>query len=202
MLKTRGILAAFVTAGTLAAAALHAQTPAPLGGAGNDIVTINAYGGGFSPATDLTTSNSRFRNSGTVGGTVTLWAHPNVGIRGNLLYARTDAGSGAPDALAGERPNVWAYSGDLVLRMPFAARNGRDTWFPYVVGGLGGKTYEFDTLDTETDFAGSFGAGLEYRFGPWGVHAEVRDIVTSFDRFGAEKTLHDVVWTAGIGWSF
>jgi hypothetical protein len=202
-MHTTRVLAALITAGVLGTTAAHAQsqTPRPQGAAGSDIVTINAYGGGFSPAADLT-ADERFGRSGTVGGAVTLWVHPVVGVRGNLLYARTDVPAAAPDPLAGENPNVWAYSGDLVLRLPRTAANGRDTWFPYIVGGLGAKTYSFDTLSTETDFSGNFGAGIEYRFAQWGLQGEVRDIVSRFDRFGVDRTQHDVVWTAGITLSF
>ena len=67
----------------LGATTAQAQIPGPRGAAGSDLLTIGAYGGGFSPAGDLTPSSS-FRRSGAAGGTVTLWAHPNVGIRGNV----------------------------------------------------------------------------------------------------------------------
>jgi hypothetical protein len=201
MLQALRVPAVLLTAGVLGTTTVQAQSAAPGGAAGSEILTIGAYGGGFSPAADLT-SNSGFGNSGTGGGTLTLWVHPNVGVRGNVLFARTEIGSGAPEGLTGEKPNIWAYSGDLVLRLPFDVLNGRDSWFPYLAGGIGGKTYAFDNLNDETDFAGNFGAGVEYRLARWGVQAEVRDIVTSFERFGVNKTQHDVVWTAGITRSF
>lgn len=200
MFRTIRLLGVLAVAGTIGLSAADAEAQAARGTAGGDLITVGVYGGGLSPTSDLS-ATSGFDNSGTVGATVTLWVHPVVGLRGNGLFARTSVGSGAPEDLLGERPNVWAYSGDLVLRLPMAAPNGRDTWFPYLVGGAGGKTYDFDTLGTETDFAGSFGAGIEYRFAQWGIQAEVRDIVTSFERFGVDETQHDVVWTAGITWS-
>lgn len=171
---------------------------------GNDLVSINAYGGGFSP-TQTFQDRSEFDNSGTLGGAVTLWVHPFVGVRGNVLWSPTDVSFTDPASpLAGEDPNAWAYSGDLVLRLPFEA-GAAGTLFPYIVGGLGGKTYDFETLSTETDFAGNFGAGLEYRPGAdgrWGIQAEVRDIVSSFDRLGVDRTQHDLVWTGGITLNF
>ncbi len=200
-LHARRILTVLLALGALGATAVQAQTLRLPGAAGNDVLTLNVYGGGFSPAADLT-ADDRFQSSGTVGGALTLWVHPNVGLRGNVLYARTDLPSAAPEPLPGENPNVWAYSGDLVLRLPLAAGNGRDTWFPYILGGLGGKMYDFDTLSTETDFASNFGAGIEYRFAQWGLQAEVRDIVSRFNRLGVDRTQHDVVWTAGITLSF
>jgi hypothetical protein len=199
MLRTLRFLNVLIAVAAVAGTELHAQVLGPRQGVG-EIVTVNAYGGGFSPTADLTTDGS-FGNSGTVGGAVTLWLHGNVGIRGNVLFARTGVDGVAPEEVIGENPNVWAYSGDVLLRLPLAAANGRDVWFPYVVGGLGGKTYAFDA-GRETDFAGNFGGGLEYRFDRWGIQAEVRDIVTKFDRFGVDRVQHDLVWTAGITLSF
>lgn len=188
--------------GALGATAAQAQTTGPKGAAGSDIFTINVYGGGYAPTASLT-PGSEFDDSGTVGAAGTLWVHRNVGVRANVLWARTDAPAGAPAPLGGERPDVWAYSGDVVLRLPLEVGNGQ-TWFPYVVGGLGAKTYDFERedMDTETDFAGNFGGGLEYRINRVGLQAEVRDIVSSFERFDIDETQHDVVWTAGLTVSF
>jgi len=60
------------------------------------------------------------------------------------------------------------------------------------------KTYDFDRIDSETDFAGSFGGGIEYRLGRLGLQAEVRDFVSQFDQFGFDDTQHDVVYTGGV----
>jgi hypothetical protein len=201
MSKLRYLAAAAALVAALGATSAEAQVLGPAEGAGNDMLTLNLFGGGYSPASSLT-AGSEFRNSGTVGVAATLWVHPLVGVRANGLFARTDASQGVPEGLKDEKPNVWAYSGDLVLRLPFSTANGRDTWFPYLLGGLGGKTYDFDQAGTETDFAGNVGAGIEYRIGRWGVQAEVRDIISTFDRFGIDKTQHDVVWTGGITLSF
>ncbi|HSL70274.1 MAG TPA: hypothetical protein VK864_08515, partial [Longimicrobiales bacterium] len=83
-------------------------------------------------------------------------------------------------------------------RLPLSAGQ----WFPYVVAGAGGKTYDFDLNDRETDFAGNFGGGIEYRFARWGIQAEVRDVVSKFERFGVNETQHDIAWTAGLTLSF
>jgi hypothetical protein len=199
MRHTLRFLSVLIAVGVAGGTELHAQVLGPRQGLG-EIVTINAYGGGFSPASTLTTDGG-FDSSAAVGGAATLWLHHNVGVRGNVLFARTAAADGVPDAVVGEDPDVWAYSGDVVLRIPFVSPNGRDAWFPYLVGGLGAKTYAFDA-GRETDFAGSFGGGLEYRLARWGIQAEVRDIVTRFDRFDVDKVQHDVVWTAGLTLSF
>ncbi|HSL71482.1 MAG TPA: hypothetical protein VK864_14640, partial [Longimicrobiales bacterium] len=89
----------------LGASAAQAQIAGPQRGAGNDIVTINLYGGGYQPTSDLT-SGSDFGSSGTVGGSATMWLHRYVGVRANVLYARTDASPNVPDPLEGETPNI------------------------------------------------------------------------------------------------
>lgn len=187
----------------LAVIAAAGATPvvAQAHGPAADRLTIGLYGGGYTPASTLM-PGVEFENSGTVGGTLTLWLHPLLGVRGNVLYARTNVSLGGPASLAGEDPNVWAYSGDLLLRHPKPIGTGHGMWFPYLVGGLGGKTYDFDQQRRETDLAGNYGAGVEFRNGRWGVQAEVRDIVSNFDRLGVDKTQHDVVWTAGLTWTF
>lgn len=204
MFQAKRALALLLTMGALGAADVQAQaqTEGLPGAAGSDIFTINVYGGGFAPTAGLATE-SGFDDSGTVGAAATVWLHRYVGVRANGLYARTDAPAGVPAPLDGERPDVWAYSGDVVLRLPLTVGNGH-TWFPYVVGGAGGKTYDFEEegMESETDFAGNFGGGIEYRIKQVGLQAEVRDIVSSFERFEIDETQHDVVWTAGITLSF
>lgn len=180
----------------LSAAPSWAQGRDRSGVAGRDLISFGVFGGGFSPAEDLM-GGPEFDTSGAVGGTVTLWVQRYVGIRGNVLYAQTEL-QDANGSLAGEDPNVWAYGGELVLRLPAEGARAGDSWFPYVVGGLGAKTYDFDEADAETDFAGSFGGGIEYRYGRIGLQAEVRDFVSQFDQFGFDDTQHDVVYTAGL----
>ena len=61
----------------------------------------------------------------------------------------------------------------------------------------------FDTkAATWTKFGGNVGAGFEYRFGRWGVRAEGRDYVYKFDRYGFDKTQHEVAWQGGVTVSF
>ena len=56
-------------------------------------------------------------------------------------------------------------------------------------------------LTPDTQFAGNFGAGIEFRFGRegrWGIHAEVRDFISDFDLSGVDGTQNDVIYTGGI----
>lgn len=170
---------------------------------GMDAVSLHVTGGGFFSTSNLGGGNE-FDDTGALGAQATYWAHRNVGVRGNLLWASPDLLVEQESPLLNEDPNVYHYSGDLLLRFPFQM-TGQMSWFPYIVGGLGGKTYDFETRSTDTDFAGNFGAGLELRLGElgrWGLNTEVRDFVSDFDRAGFNRTLNDVVWTGGLSINF
>lgn len=198
---TRMVALVVALSGLGATQALAQQARDGSGVAGRDLVSLSVYGGGFSPADNLG-PGADFNSSGTVGASATLWVHKYVGLRGSVLWAQTDVDGVSGTRLAGEDPDVWAYGGDVLVRLPFQVRNGLDSWFPYLVGGAGGKTYDFDRMDSETDFVGSFGGGVEYRFRRWGIQAEVRDLVSKFERFGFDKTQHDIVYTGGMTLSF
>lgn len=171
--------------------------------AGMDVFSVSVNGGGFFPVSSLGAGNE-FDDAGSVGGTLTYWVHRNAGVRANVLWASTDFLGAQDSPLQGEDPDVYHYSGDLLLRLPLPGTE-QVSWFPYIVGGLGGKTYDFQTRTTDTDFTGNFGAGVELRFGEmgrWGINTEVRDFVSNFDRFGFDRTQNDVVWTGGISVNF
>ncbi len=171
---------------------------------GADVLSLNLYGGGFFSASSFA-GGAQFEDTGTFGAAATFWATQNLGVRGNVLWYSHALTPGDEDiALIGEDPDVFHYSGDVVLRMPMPAMENV-SWFPYILGGIGGKTYDFDTLGTETDFAGNVGLGLEARFGDegrWGIHTEVRDFISNFDVAGVDETLHDIVWTGGFSINF
>ena len=197
MFKRRVLL--LIAAGALPAT----EAPAQVFGSSeldHDLVSINVFAGGFTPSSDLS-DGSEFDTSGSVGGAVTLWLWKYAGIRGNVLYGQPDVDAVSGASIEGEDPDVWLYNGDLMLRLLISA--GDAGWLcPYVLGGLGGKTYNFGQDDADvTKFAGNFGAGIEYRVGRsarWGIQAEVRDFISEFDAFGLEDTQHDVVYTAGL----
>ena len=62
--------------------------------------------------------------------------------------------------------------------------------------------HQLGSDSTWTNFAGNFGAGVEYRFGRIGVRAEGRDFVYKFDRYGFNRTQHDIAWQGGVTVSF
>lgn len=195
--KKGSMAAAAVAAMAFAAAPVTAQSSAL---PGSDVFTISLFGGGFSPLSDL--GAGEFTTGGTVGGTVGAWFGRYVGVRANVLWGSTDVSGAAPQGLVGESPNAWLYTGDLLVRYPWTTGSGAA--FVYAVGGLGAKTYDFNRLSSETDFAGNVGLGGEYRFttGRWGIIAEVRDFISKFDAFGVSNTQNDLLWTAGVSLNF
>lgn len=192
------VLLAVSVAGTVAAT--EAQTVHP----GFDRATVSLQGGGFSPTANFR-DGSGFGTSATVSAGVTLWLTQFVGVRAGGLFASTDVRSGPEEGgvLAREDPEVWLYHADTVFRLPLPLLGGSTS--PYLVAGLGAKTYRFGTLGSTSDVAGNAGVGVEYRRGArgrWGVQLEVRDFISSFDTRGLSRTQNDIVWTGGITLSF
>ena len=190
----------------LAPAALRAQVGTPsraaLGGLGSASgrVTLAGAFGGLSGAANLNpagTTDWRVGWIGSVDGTV--WLQQYVGIRASGGWAQDSIRNAA---LTGRgKFNKFTYDADIVLRYPLAAGSG--TLNPYVLGGVGATSvHQLGADSTWSKFAGNFGAGLEYRFGRVGIRAEGRDFVYKFDRYGFNKTQHDIAWQGGVTLSF
>jgi len=165
--------------------------------------SIGIYAGGLSPATHV--GSGQFDASATVGATLGFWVSRHAGIRLNGLFARTNADGPMRNTLGISDPNVWMFDGDIVLRAPLSFEGGWIT--PYVLGGLGGKTYNFRNVsrNNQTFFTGNYGAGLEYRLpgmSRFGLTLEVRDFVSKFTLGEYDNTQHDVVWTGGIRFTY
>ena len=192
-----------VLVAALAPAALRGQggttSPAP-SHAWSDRLTLGGAFGGLSGAANLNspgTADWRLGWIGSIDGTV--WFRRNVGIRASGSWAQ-DSIRGA--ALTGRgKFNKFNYDADLVLRYPIEA--GSATLTPYLLGGAGAiSVHQLGADSTWSKFAGNFGAGLEYRFGRVGIRAEGRDFVYKFDRYGFDKTQHDVAWQGGLTLTF
>src|SRR6266699_5384771 len=177
--------------------ALRAQTstsPEPIG---SGRFTLGGTFGGLSGAANLNTDGTvdwRLGWIASIDGTV--WLRRHVGIRASGSWAQ-DSIRGA--ALTGRgKFNKFNYNADLVLKYPISA-----TLTPYLLGGAGAiSVHQLGADSTWSKFAGNFGAGLEYSFGRVGVRAEGRDFVYTFDRYGFDKTQHDVAWQGGLTLSF
>jgi hypothetical protein len=177
-------------------AALHAQNTNPLA----DRFTVSAAFGGLSGAAnvnDAGTADWRLGWAGSVD--ASYWVLPRVGIRASGTWAQDSLRGGS---FSGRGTfNKFAYDADIVLRYPLAA--GSSTVVPYVLGGAGAiSVHQLGSDSTWTKFAGNFGGGIEYRFGRVGVRAEGRDYVYTFDRYGFDKTQHDIAWQGGVTVSF
>lgn len=167
-----------------------------------DQFSVTGGFGGLSGAANLNdpgTSDWRLGFAATAG--ATYWLDRYVGLRANGSWGQDSIRGSASGVLGRRKFNKFYYDGDVVLRYPTAAGSG--TLIPYVVGGAGAVSiHQLGSDSTFTKFAGNFGAGLEYRFGRFGVRAEGRDYVYQFDRYGFDKTQHDIVWDGGITVSF
>lgn len=168
-----------------------------------DRVTIGGRFGGLSGArgpdqADLTS----WRLGWAASADVTVWLHEYVGLRANGTWGQGSIQGTAP-AMSGRRKlNKFSYDGGVVLRYP--AGVGSTAWvIPYVFGGAGAVSiHQLDSDDTFTKFAGTFGLGLEYRIKRIGFKAEGRDVIYQLDRWGFDRTQHDIVWDGGITVSF
>ena len=206
---TRSIsLVAAVVVAALTPAVVHAQVAAPPGPATlqavprptYDRVTLGVAFGGLSGAAHLDQASTADWRLGWIGSVdATAWLHQYVGIRASGSWAQ-DSVRGA--TLPGRgKFNKFTYDADLVLRYPTGAGSG--TVIPYLVGGAGAiSVHQLGADSTWSKFAGNFGAGLEYRFGRLGIRAEGRDYVYKFDRYGFDKTQHDIAWQGGVTLSF
>ncbi|PYO40974.1 MAG: hypothetical protein DMD33_15160 [Gemmatimonadetes bacterium] len=166
----------------------------------SDRFTLGGAFGGLSGAANLSptgTPDWRLGWIGSVDGTV--WLRDKVGIRASGSWAQ-DSIRGATFTGRGKF-NKFTYDADVVLRYPIQA--GSATFTPYVLGGAGAiSVHQLASDSTWSKFAGNFGAGLEYRFGRVGVRAEGRDFIYTFDRYGFDKTQHDIAWQGGLTLSF
>jgi len=198
--RSLSLVTTVVLVAALTPLALRAQTstspePTPSGR-----FTLGGAFGGLSGAANLNpagTADWRLGWVGSIDGTV--WLQRNVGIRASGSWAQ-DSIRGA--AITGRgKFNKFNYNADLVLRYPIEA--GSATLTPYLLGGAGAiSVHQLAASDTWTKFAGNFGAGLEYRVGRIGLRAEGRDYVYKFDRYGFNKTQHDIAWQGGLTLSF
>src|SRR6266481_1129926 len=179
----------------------QARTPAPEPvNSWSDRFTLGGGFGGLSGAANLNSAGTADWRLGWIGSIDgTAWLQRNVGIRASGSWAQ-DSVRGA--ALPGRgKFNKFTYDAAVVLRYPIQA--GSATLSPYLLGGAGAiSVHQLGATDTWTKFAGNFGAGLEYRFGRIGLRAEGRDFVYKFDRFGFDKTQHDIAWQGGLTLTF
>src|SRR5229473_2198487 len=175
----------------VAPSALLAQASTPLSASSRpvyDAVTVAGAFGGLSGTAD-------WRLGWAASLDAIGWLNDYVGVRVSGGWAQ-DSIRGA--TLTGRgKLNKFTYDGDVVLRYPVRAGSG--TLSPYLLGGLGAiSVHQLGSDSTWSKFAGNYGVGLEYRFRRVGIRAEGRDFVYKFDRYGFDKTQHDIAWQGGL----
>lgn len=218
-MRGAAVVSALAVLALTARGEVSAQQFGGIAHAGTDVLTVTGSVGGFFPITEFD-DGTEFDTGLSLGASATYWVHHYLGLRGNLLFSSLDVSPGDTEEpgtpasiLQDTDPTVLHYSADAVLRLPLP---GGETvsWFPYAVAGLGAKHYSFETTDqlegSTTDFALNLGAGLELRWGDtgrWGLNTEIRDFISPFELEGEEgpvvdRTLQDLVWTAGVSLNF
>lgn len=116
-----------------------------------------------------------------------------------MLYSPTTLteASGAETDLG-----VWVYGVDVTYFTPSPHSIAQ----PFVLAGIGGKTYVVDGMDPENDLMWNVGAGLDLQFHPRAaLRLEARDYMSLFDPEVAaadEELQHDLGLTAGFRFTF
>jgi hypothetical protein len=114
------------------------------------------------------------------------------------------SGVGCTTAICQTRATVLVATGAVVIRpLPIPVVQ------PYLVGGAGGKWYNFDfddegageLLRDQAKFAAQLGAGVNVSAGAIGLFAEVSDYISGidFNNGGNSNTQHDLILKIGLG---
>lgn len=147
----------------------------------------------------LTFDGAEIEDALAVGGRVGLRHGAHFGFGATVLYSPTTLteASGAETDLG-----VWVYGVDATYFTPSPSPLAQ----PFVLAGIGGKTYDVDGLDPETDVMWNVGAGLDLQFHPRAaLRLEARDYMSLFDPEIAtadEELQHDLALTAGLRFAF
>jgi hypothetical protein len=203
MLKRSLSLLSLALVLAVAPSALRGQVSTPLSASSRpvyDAFTLAGAFGGLSGAAHLNQAGTAdWRLGWAASVDATAWLNDYVGVRASGGWAQ-DSIRGA--TLSGRgKLNKFTYDGDVVLRYPLRAGSG--TLSPYLLGGLGAiSVHQLGSDSTWSKFAGNYGVGFEYRFRRVGVRAEGRDFVYKFDRYGFDRTQHDIAWQGGLTLSF
>jgi hypothetical protein len=156
--------------------------PAP----GDEVATIAVLGGALSPRTTFD-DGSTFATGAGAGMSLTGWANGLLGFRATLFRSTHD-GQNESDplsAIAVNDPIVWTGTAEVVLRRTMGK------WFPYVSGGVAGKSYTWASRHVGDVTSGWTAAGgIEVRpniLGRIGLIAELRNTYSQFNLFGHGK---------------
>lgn len=113
----------------------------------------------------VTFDGAEIEDALAVGGRLGLRHGHNLGLGATVVYSPTTLteASGAETDLG-----VWVYGVDATYFAPSPHSIAQ----PFVLAGIGGKTYDVDGMDPENDLMWNVGAGLDLQFHP--LHVPVR----------------------------
>jgi opacity protein-like surface antigen len=145
-----------------------------------------------------TLTGVEFDDAVAFGGRAGLRIADRFGVGASLLYAPlTYSTSTTSDQDGG----LYAYGVDF----SYHAVDLSERLAPFVVAGVGAKSYDFEDADLKTDFMWSAGAGLDVALTRTvGLRLEARDYMSLFDPMidGLdEKLQHDIVLSAGLSFN-
>jgi hypothetical protein len=143
----------------------------------------------------VTFDGAEIEDALAVGGRIGLRHGQHFGFGATVLYSPTTLteASGAETDLG-----VWVYGVDVTYFAPSPSPIAQ----PFVLAGIGGKTYDLEGVDAATDLMWNVGAGLDLQFHPRAaLRLEARDYMSLFDpEVGTvdEELQHDLGLTAGF----
>jgi hypothetical protein len=180
--RSVGMLIGAATLSAVVAAGAAAQT-IPLDVELTPIVGGMLYLGKLPQAFQVTaTDGSAVQLSGqeldhavVFGGRAALRFADRFGVGATVLYSPTTAtGSSGTATDVG----IWSYGLDASYRLATPSPLVR----PFLIGGLGAKTYDFDGMDAVTHFMWNVGAGVDVALHPLAsLRLEARDYLSLFD---------------------
>ena len=143
----------------------------------------------------VTFNGAEIEDALAVGGRVGLLHGRHLGIGATVLYSPTSL---TEESGAETDMGVWVYGVDATYFTPSPSPLAQ----PFVLAGIGGKTYDVDGMDPETDLMWNVGAGLDLQFHPRAaLRLEARDYMSLFDpavETADEEIQHDLGLTAGF----
>lgn len=158
---------------------------------------LTPFAGGAFFLSDLS-GTTELEDSWTVGAHLGVTGPRGLGLRGTFAYVPSET-TGSFMAGGGIEQNVFLYGGALTFHLPVQSRAA-----PYVVAGLGAKTYDPDVegAESETDLMWNVGAGLEVNVGErLAFQLEATDYMSNFDAGIAgidDELQHDLLVTLGV----
>jgi hypothetical protein len=129
------------------------------------------------------------------GGRAALRFADRFGVGATVLYSPTTAtGSSGTATDVG----IWSYGFDASYHLATPSPLVQ----PFLIGGLGAKTYDFDGMDALTHFMWNVGAGVDVALHPRAaLRLEARNYMSLFDPEVAgvdDEVQHDLALSAGL----